>query len=168
MKLKPFEAADADLVASWLAVPDNHKWLDFGQGVQAPSAVSLRLMAQRDLHRFYLFTADDGEEPIGIVALSNIDAKFGTATLWYLLGDKTRGAGGYTTRAVKHAVASAFGELGLKAVNAWAVERNAASVRVLEKAGFRPAGRQRKCHVVDGVPCDRLLFDVLPGEETPP
>jgi RimJ/RimL family protein N-acetyltransferase len=164
--IRPFEPEDAVLVASWLAAEENHKWLDFGQGVQAPTAVSLRLMAQRDLHRLYLYTAEDGRTPIGIVALSNIDRGFGTASCWYVLGDKSQGGGGRTTAAVRRVLSVAFDELGLRAVNAWAVEANRPSVRVLEKAGFRPAGRLRRCHVVDGAPCDRLLFDVL-SEEAP-
>jgi RimJ/RimL family protein N-acetyltransferase len=49
-------------------------------------------------------------------------------------------------------------------VSAWTVEINVAAQRVLERLHFRPIGRQRQCHVIDGQPYDRLLFDLLPSE----
>lgn len=167
MEIRRLEPSDVELVASWLAAEENHRWLDFGQGVQALPAVSLRLMMQRPLHGLFAFSSDAGPAAVGIVGLSNIDRKFGTATLWYVLGDKRAGGRGYTTRAVKHVLGLAFGEMGLRSVNAWAVDANRASVRVLEKSGFRPVGRLRQCHAVGGTACDRMVFDILAGEATP-
>jgi RimJ/RimL family protein N-acetyltransferase len=57
----------------------------------------------------------------------------------------------------------AFHELGLHAVNTWIVDRNP-SVRSLERLNFRFVGRQRQCHMIDGRPYDRLLFDLLASE----
>lgn len=161
--IRRFEAADVELVVGWLAAEDNHRWLDFGQGVQALSAVSLKLMMQRALHSLFIFTAEGGV-PAGIVGISNVDRKFGTATLWYVLGEKRFGGQGHTTRAVRSVLEIAFTELGLRSINAWAVDGNAASLRVLEKTGFRPVGRLRRCHTVDGKSCDRIIFDILATE----
>ena len=57
-----------------------------------------------------------------------------------------------------------FTELGLHAVNAWAVECNHASVRIIERLNFRPMGRQRQCHVIEDRVYDRLWFDLLASE----
>jgi len=57
----------------------------------------------------------------------------------------------------------AFQELGLHSVNTWTVEHNA-SRRGAERLGFRFIGRQRQCHLIDGQPYDRLLFDLLASE----
>jgi len=164
MPLRRLEAADLPLVAGWLAAPDNAQWLDFGGGVQTLTPAALGVMNQRDLHQLRLYTDSDGGPPIGIVALSHVSRAFGTAMLWYVLGDKAHGGRGVTTRAVSELLGMAFAELGLVAVNAWTVEHNVPSQRVLERNGFRLIGRQRACHVIDGRRCDRLLFDLVAGQ----
>jgi RimJ/RimL family protein N-acetyltransferase len=164
MELRPLDSDGCRLAAGWLAEKDNHQWLDFGNGVQALGASTLQIMAQRELHLMRVFTADCDDAPIGLVALSNIDPNFKTATLWFLLGDKSHARQGYTARAVSRLLSQGFTELGLKAVNAWAVDRNTASIKTIQRNNFRPAGRLRQCHYIDGHPHDRLLFDILKSE----
>lgn len=165
MRLEILDTPHLARASAWLCDEQNSRWLDFGGGTQRLDAAGLKIMTQRSLHVLRVFTADD-TEPIGLVALSNVAPRFGTATLWYVLGDKHYGGRGYTTRSVARMLALAFRTLGLRAVNAWAVEANTASVRVLVRNGFHLIGRQRQCHVVDGQVCDRLLFDVLASEHT--
>jgi RimJ/RimL family protein N-acetyltransferase len=153
-----------ETVAGWLAKPHNHQWLDFGNGVQAPTALSLKLMTQRGLHVLRIFTADDDITPIGVVGLSNVDRHAGTATLWAVLGRKR--FGGQTVHAARRLLTFAFTELGLQSVNAWAAETNVPSIRSLERLHFRYAGRLRQCHRIDGRVLDRLLYDLLAAEHT--
>lgn len=164
MELRPLDNDGCQMAAGWLEEKENHQWLDFGSGIQALEASSLKIMAQRDLHLLRVFTADGGDTPIGLVALSNIDSNFKSATLWFLLGDKSHARQGYTARAVGKMLTQGFGELGLQAVNAWAVDGNAASIKTIQRNNFRPVGRLRQCHYIDGQPCDRLLFDILKSE----
>jgi RimJ/RimL family protein N-acetyltransferase len=162
MKLLPLDSPELiELAARWLSAEDNWKWLDFGNGVQAVSPVTLKIMTQRDIHVLRLYTAEDSV-PAGILGLSNVDRKFKTATAWAVLGNKRYG--GCTTPALSAFLTYAFTELGLCAVNAWTVETNVAARRVLERLQFRYIGRQRRCHYVDGRPYDRLLFDLLATE----
>jgi RimJ/RimL family protein N-acetyltransferase len=164
MRLRPLDDRFLTLAASWTQAPENAKWLRFGPGISSLSDAALRVMRQRDLHRLRLY----GPEPVapaGLVALSDIDPEFGTATLWYVLGDRRCGSQGHTTRAVAALLEEAFAELSLGAVTAWVVEGNVASRRVLERNGFRLAGRHRRCHVVDGTARDRLLYDRLATDE---
>lgn len=163
MVLRELAAGDIETVAAWLGDEANYKWLDFGHGVQILSATSLRIMSQRSLHDLRVFTADDDATVIGIAALSDIDRRFATAKLWYVLGDKGFSGGGYTSRAARQLVDEGFAS-GLKAIRAWAVEANIGSVRVLEKCGFKLVGRTRQSHVVGGERRDRLLFDVVASE----
>jgi RimJ/RimL family protein N-acetyltransferase len=163
MRLKSLDAPDLASAGAWLGDEQNTRWLDFGGGTQGLTAAALRMMTQRALHVLRVFTAEDGAS-IGLVALSNVCPRFGTATLWYVLGEKGYAGRGYTTRAVAAMLTMGFQTLGLRAVNAWAVETNAPSVRILVHNRFRPIGRQRRCHVVDGQVCDRLLFDLLASE----
>lgn len=163
MKLLPLANPELLALASqWLAKDENYKWLDFGNGVQRVSAVTLRIMTQRDIHVFRIYTSDPDDVPAGIVGLSNVDRHFRTASIWAVLGNKRYG--GCTTEAVGRMLTYAFTELGLHAVNAWTVEINTAGQRVLERLGFRFIGRQRQCHHIDGRPYDRLLFDLLSTE----
>lgn len=163
MKLLPLDNAELlALAGAWLAKEENYKWLDFGNGVQRVSPVTLRIMTQRDLHVFRIYTADPGDVPAGIVGLSNVDRNFRTASIWAVLGNKRYG--GCTTEATSRMLTYAFAELGLHAVSAWTVELNTAAQRVLERLGFRPIGRLRQCHWIDGRPYDRLLFDLLSSE----
>lgn len=154
------------LAADWLAQRENYQWLDFGHGQQVVTAQTLAFMLRRDIHLLRLYTADETDEPIGLVALSDISAAFKSATLWYVLGDKRYGGLGYTTRAVAEMLTLGFRELRVRTVHAWAVERNAPSIAVLRRNNFRLVGRLRQCHEIDGRPCDRLLFDLLAREHT--
>ncbi len=147
-----------------MAQKGNWQWLDFGNGQQILTSITLKIMAQRDAHFLRLFAPDSTLAPIGLVGLSNINRTFRTAMLWYVLGDKDYTGQGWTTRAVSASLSCGFNELGLRAVNAWAVEQNIPSLRVLERNNFRLIGRQRQCHYIDGRSCDRLLFDILASE----
>jgi RimJ/RimL family protein N-acetyltransferase len=162
MKLEPLEDGHVELVAGWLAAPQNARWLRFGAGVERLSPASLKMMAQRDLHVLRLFSVAD--RPIGVVALSDVDRQFGTATLWYVLGDLEHRGRGHTSRAVSRLLSIGFSELGLVSVNAWVVEDNTSSLRVLARNNFRIIGRQRQCHRLEGRPRDRLLFDLVASE----
>jgi len=163
MKLLPLASPELiELAASWLGKYDNYKWLDFGNGVQCVTPITLRIMTQRDVHVFRVYTADEGNVPIGVVGLTNVDRNFKTASLWAVLGNKRYG--GHTRPAAAAMLTLAFEELGLAAVNAWTVETNIPAQRVLEALHFRCIGRQRQCHYIDGRPLDRLLFDLLATE----
>ena len=164
MNLRPIDGSEIPLVAEWLSRKENYQWLDFGDGTQILNVVSLKIMLQRDLHLLRIITSDSEDAPIGLVALSNINRNFRTAVLWYVLGDKRYGGQGYMTRAVSKFLTIVFGELGLQAVNAWVVEGNLPSVRILERNNFRPVGSLRKCHYIDDQPSNRLLFDLLASE----
>lgn len=162
--LRPPDAAALGRVAGWLADAATARWLDFGDGVQALSPATLAVMAKRSSHVLRVFTADGDDAVAGLVALSDVARTVGTARLWYVLGAKEHAGRGLTTRAVAGLLTLAFTELGLGAVNAWAVDGNVASMKVLARNGFRLVGRQRRCHLMDGGRHDRLLYDLLAEE----
>lgn len=165
MQLKPIDSPELiELVASWLGDKSNYQWLDFGSGVQILTSPLLKAMTQRNSHLLRVFTSDDEDAPIGVAGLSNVDRHFKTAMPWVVLGDKRYSARGYPARASSGIITVGFAELGLHAVNAWAVETNVASLRIIRRLHFRLIGRQRQCHYIDGIPHDRLLFDLLASE----
>ena len=164
MKLLPLDSPERiHLVASWLAQKENYQWLDFGDGRQLVSPEWLTIATQRGTHVFRLFTSDVDDAPIGVVGLSNVNRHFKTATFWVVLGDKSYAGRGYASRATSQMLTLGFVELGLHAINTWIVEHNP-SVRVAANVNFRPIGRQRQCHDIDGRRYDRLWFDLLAPE----
>jgi RimJ/RimL family protein N-acetyltransferase len=161
VNLRPLvTAADLELAAGWLRQKENHQWLDFGNGRQGITPALLRIMAQRDTHLIRLYAPPGEERPVGIVALNNVDRNMRTATLWVVAGEKTFRNRGWAHVAASRLLTLAFRELGLHSVNTWTVEHNP-SQRGARRLGFRFIGRQRQCHLIDGRPYDRLLFDLL-------
>ena len=166
MVLRPVASVDQELIVGWLPQKENYQWLDFGSGNQHMNPALVTLMVRRASNVCRVYTSDVDDTPIGIVALSDVSRNFRTALLWYVLGDKRFGGQGYTRRAVARMLTLAFAELGLWAINAWTVQRNLASIRILERNNFRLIGRQRQCHRLDDEALDRLLFDLLASEHT--
>lgn len=164
MKLSPIDDTSFELVAGWLGRPEIYQWLDFGYGTQCLPPQALKAMLRRDIHVLRTYTGDDDSRPIGVVALSNVSHTFKTATLWVVLGERRYGGRGYPARAVSRLLTLGFRELDLGAINAWAVECNHASIRIMKRLGFQYIGRQRRCHRIAGECYDRLLFDLLPSE----
>lgn len=163
MQLVPIETPELiDLVAEWMGKKENYQWLDFGNGVQIVTPVTLKVMAQRDIHFLRAFTSDGDDAPIGVVGLSNMDRSFKTATAWVVLGNKRYG--GQTDKAVSRLLTHGFTVLGLEMVHAWTVETNVPGRRLIERLNFHYVGRLRRCHYIDGRPLDRLLFDLLASE----
>jgi [ribosomal protein S5]-alanine N-acetyltransferase len=71
---------------------------------------------------------------------------------------------GYATEAVGEILRFGFEELGLHRIAAWTVADNAASARVLEKAGFSLEGRLRDRESFKGQYWDVLVFGILAEE----
>lgn len=164
MKLLPLDRPELlELVASWLARKENHQWLDFGNSGQIVTPALLKIMAQRETHFLRAFTSDRDDVPIGILGLNNIDRRFKTAMFWGASGEKSFRNRGYSSLASSKFLTLAFRDLGLHAINTWAVDHNQ-SLRTIERLGFRFVGRQRQCHYIDGRRYDRLLFDLLASE----
>lgn len=150
------------LVVGWLSLKENYQWLDFGDGRQLVGADWLKIAMQRGTHVVRLFTSDD-DTPIGVVGLTNVNAHFRTANIWVVLGEKTCAGQGYASRATSMMLTLGFTRLGLRSIHTWIVEHNP-SVRVAKRVGFKPIGRQRQCHSIDGHVYDRLWFDLLAHE----
>ena len=109
---------------------------------------------------FFIF-ADSDQALVGAITLSNVRRGVAeTGTLGYWIGQKVAGQG-LGTAAVRAMVAWAFEDLNLHRVEAACVPDNAASRRVLEKAGFQLEGRARAYLKINGAWADHLLFGVV-------
>jgi ribosomal-protein-alanine N-acetyltransferase len=106
-------------------------------------------------HAFGIFL---GTELVGRIALSQIfRGIFQNAYLGYSVAERWNGQG-LATEAVGVVMAFAFGGLDLHRVQAAVMPRNAASIRVLEKNGFREEGYAVDYLCINGVWEDHRIF----------
>ncbi len=101
---------------------------------------------------------------VGHVNLSNVvRAAWESCTLGYFIDEGHNGRG-VATESVGRAVHFAFDEAALHRVQAAVMPRNGASIRVLEKAGFRREGLSARYLKIDGDWEDHLLYAVTREE----
>lgn len=120
--------------------------------------------AREDVGYAFLIFDETVDELVGGVTLSNVRRGVTqAAVLGYWLG-QPHIKRGYMTRAV-HAVAGfAFDDLGLHRLEAATMPANAASIRVLERNGFRREGFARGLLKINGIWEDHILFALLSGD----
>jgi RimJ/RimL family protein N-acetyltransferase len=158
--LRPATADDCPAIAGWLNDPAVNAMLSANLREVGLTAQALALGLRRRDQSWFVFSVADAA-PAGLIAVDSIDRGDGVGNLWFLLGDRLQAGRGLTSAAI-----DAFcrgNPAQLHVATAWIVDGNAASVRCLEKAGFRPAGR-----IVEGVNWqggrrDRILMQRILG-----
>lgn len=138
----------------------------------SPAAFRRRLARYRQEIRsdsaypFLIFERDSGIL-LGGINLSNIRRRAAqAATLGYWMGAPHAGRG-IMTQAVAGLTRHAFARLGLERIEAACLPENMASIRVLEKAGFRREGYARAYLSIAGMRRDHLLFGRLKSDPNP-
>ena len=81
------------------------------------------------------------EEHIGLTGLHEVDYRHGTAVTGTIIGRRSLHGRGLGTEAVALRTHHAFNVLGLRLLMSQAFADNTASLRLLEKAGYRECGR---------------------------
>jgi ribosomal-protein-alanine N-acetyltransferase len=109
-------------------------------------------------NRRYAFGLFLDGELVGRIALNNlVRGVFQNAYLGYSIGERWNGQG-LATEAVALAVEFAFEGIGLHRVQAAVMPRNAGSIRVLQKNGFREEGYAVGYLCINGVWEDHRIF----------
>lgn len=130
-----------------------------------PQWMALRSLARKGQCLPFAITVDG--ELAGQITIGNvIRASLRSAWVGYWVSSTMVG-GGVATAAVATVVDHVFGPVGLHRVEATVRPENAASVRVLTKAGFRQEGLFRRYLDVAGDWRDHLCFAIT-AEETGP
>jgi RimJ/RimL family protein N-acetyltransferase len=162
--IAPLERKNFALVASWLSDPATNRLLTAEWRNRAVDATVIAIAVRNRKNLLYQIACQDSI--CGLVAFSELEARDRSAMIWYALGDRSLAGRGVTTAAVSEMCRIGFAELGLASIWAMVLAPNGASVRLLEKVGFRPAGRLRQVERVEEEQLDRLYFDLLPGERS--
>jgi [ribosomal protein S5]-alanine N-acetyltransferase len=106
---------------------------------------------------FFIFRRNDNVL-VGGLTLANVRRGCAQAcTLGYWMG-QDHARQGFMTAAVRAVMPFAFGSLRLHRIEAACIPSNLASVRLLEKTGFRREGFARQYLCIDGRWQDHLLF----------
>jgi RimJ/RimL family protein N-acetyltransferase len=161
--VRELESDGCATVSKWLENPSVNAWLDFGNGRQQLDALSIRVMASSPDH-FVRVVLDSDGRALGVFGLQQVRNPFRVAQFWGVRPVLRPPARLRVAVAMRIVLALALRTHDLSAVQAWAVEGNLRSIRILEELGFRAGGRQRRCHLLGGEMRDRVLFDLLPEE----
>jgi RimJ/RimL family protein N-acetyltransferase len=147
-----------DAAASWLGDPAVNRWLTSEWRNRDVTSVVVAMAVRNKRNRLWVIRYHGSV--CGIVGLADIDIADRTAMIWYLLGDHSLSGQGITTQAVRAVARLVLDEGQCCSLYAWIMEDNIASRRVLEKSGFREAGRIRRAACSDGQQVDRIYFDL--------
>jgi ribosomal-protein-alanine N-acetyltransferase len=109
---------------------------------------------------FFLFREPDGALLGGLTLGMVRRGVSQAATLGYWMGEGHAGHG-YMSGGVRLAVGYAFETLRLRRIEAACVPHNGASMRLLEKVGFRREGYARQYLNINGTWQDHVLFALL-------
>lgn len=155
--IEPLQPDAFSMVADWLSQDWVNQWLaPPWRGARVRS--SMVGMAARN-PRNELFLVRQGDRGAGVVALADIDSDDHHAMIWYALGRLELSGQGVMSQGVRLVCEHAFARRGLASLHAWIVEGNEGSRRVLERTGFREAGRLRQAATFQGHAVDRVYFD---------
>lgn len=106
------------------------------------------------------FAIDVGGEAVGGIGLQlGEDVARASAEVGYWLGEEHWGRG-IMTEVLRAVTEQAIHRFGIHRVYALPFAENAASARVLEKAGFTSEGRLRRSAVKDGRVLDQLVYAI--------
>ncbi|WP_235828066.1 GNAT family N-acetyltransferase [Brevibacillus migulae] len=134
--------------------PESHFTLE---GCQDHIAAAGRDWQEDKAYAYGIFLDD---QLAGRVALANVSrGAWQNATIGYFMDQQHNGKG-YMTKAVRLAVTEAFDKLGLHRVQGAVMPRNVASIKVLEKAGFRYEGLSLRYLNIHGVWEDHVIYAI--------
>ncbi|WP_201403134.1 GNAT family N-acetyltransferase [Kaistia sp. 32K] len=115
---------------------------------------------------FLVFTAD-GRQLVGGLTLSHVvRGVTQSCSLGYWMGAPYAGKG-LMTAAVKAVIPFVFDTLRLHRLEAACLPHNAASIRLLEKAGFSREGYARRYLCIEGRWQDHLLYAIVSDDPRP-
>ena len=161
--LRPLEPTQYAMAAAWLGEPDTNRWLYADWRGRTVDEKLVAVVAINARNRLYALHYDD--RPVGLVAMGEINRVDECASVWYLLGDGSLAGRGLMSRGVGLLCESAW-EMGIHSLHASVMDGNLRSIKVLENAGFRLAGRLRDAFKVGEKRMDRLLYDILRVADT--
>ena len=148
---------DPEVMRFWSSGP-----LAGEQGARALLDDIRRHFRARTLFQWGIARLDD-DAIVGTTTIFHIDDEHRRGEIGFAIGRSHWGRG-YASEAVTLLIRFAFEQLGLHRLEADPDPQNAASIRVLEKQGFRYEGLLRERYFLDGRPQDAAYYGLLRRE----
>jgi RimJ/RimL family protein N-acetyltransferase len=150
----------------WLNDGEVTHYLVTGKFPSTPETIRDYLKRFQDSKTDLIFAIVDleTEKYIGNVTLNRISWIHRTADTGLMIGQKEFWGKGYAFEAWSLIIEYAFQRLGLRKIIAGAVDKNAASIVVLKKLGFKVEGTFRQEFLVDGEYRDAVRLGLLQEE----
>lgn len=169
IKILPPSIEYAHLLHQWRNEPVTLKFnpvktrtLEELQEILRISPVTLDPLDKTVAHRWFISLDDD---IVGTVSLSEINVMMGTAEIGYMVGKAHHGRG-IATAALKLWTSMIFELTDIRKLTASVAEQNIASIRVLEKVGYKKEGFLREHYLVQNQPTNEVIFGLLRNEWT--
>ena len=167
VRLRPFGVDDAPSLYALYSDPETMRYLvrpRMTDPSQAEEMLAKALAAYEDGSNLQLAIERRSDRAfLGACLLFRFDAPSRRAEIGYILGQAHWGQG-YLSEALPALIDHGFGELKLNRLEADVDPRNEASMRVLDRMGFRREGLLRERCVVNGQPADSAVFGLLKRE----
>ncbi len=164
LRLRPAMPSDAEWLKRWREEWSVRRFQPLHELSVSQLRSDVASQRMRDLYRGrgdkFQWIIEEGGTPVGWITLVVSNWEHGLAEVGYALGTERQGRG-VMSRALSMLVAELFGQTGLERVEARCAIDNAASKRVLEKAGFRHEGVLRSYFRLHGRRVDNHLYAIL-------
>lgn len=167
--LRPFEDRDLDAFHAMRSNAEHTRHVPYDPASREDVAKVLEqrkewtALAERDSAITLAAVERQSDRFVGDMLLFHFDPTHRSAELGFAFDNPCHGKG-YATEASRALVTWAFREAGLHRIHARCDAPNVASVRVLQKLGFRQEGRLVQSVSVEGAWEDTLLFGLLASE----
>lgn len=163
--LSPIREEDASMFAEWrndteVSIPRGEAQLI---GSIDRVKHDLDTMLQEDVHIYTILSAS-ADEPVGWVALDDLDHHNSRATLDYAIAVNARLIKGIEHETIRLILDYGFNILNLNSILAIAPSWNGHSLDVFREAGFTEIGRLRETRIIGGQYYDEVWLDLLHDE----
>jgi RimJ/RimL family protein N-acetyltransferase len=162
--LARFRESDLDAVHSFASDPEVCRFTGWGPNTREETRSFIADAIEPSNDRYDLAVLR-GDEVIGSASVWTTSPGDRAGELGYTIRRDCWGEG-YATEVARLLVALGFERLGLERLGATCDPANAASARVLEKAGLRREGLMRGLYLVRGLRRDRVVFGRLSTDVT--
>lgn len=162
IRLEPPKHEHAIHYMRWFADPALTWFMDVRNPLSYPQQIQwLDAMAASEHDVVWIIVLRATGAPIGDTGLHRIDWRHRQAYSRLILGDRSEWGKGHASEVVALRTAYAFNELGLEKVISTVHDKNIASRRALEKAGYRQCGLLRHNRFYGGAWHDEWMGEVL-------
>ncbi len=165
--LRKADVGDAALIAAWYNDRENIKYMNpiIRCKIHTAESLEAELRSARECREqlFMVCLKEDGR-PIGHAGIDDIEMDDRRGEIFFLIGERGEQGKGYGKEIARQLLDLAFTEMHLNTLFATVTVENAASIAVLEKAGFRKIGVRREYNFIDGRYLDEVFLDITFGD----